>query len=446
MIEVIQNNPFRILGVYVDASAAEIKRNETKIRRFLEVGKSVTFPTDELGNLPVPERTNESLDKALSLINLPQEKLYHALFWYSGDNSCPFNQCIDDLLSNDMEEAIGNYVILLNNEEIISSFQKNVLGNVLFGSSEVIGFCLDGLFKIDKSKKMLELCETYLQPQDFTAAKTKFIAKPVDEINAYISTAKNADKSTPEKCLQICKQLINSTRKPLRELKVLLGPRDLDYQRIADSLAKQILQLGINYYNETDDDDKIENALSVQEYALSIAVGKLTKDRCQQNVDILHKHQQQSVSNSDVEEIATLLKKLENRSQTISSANDFLDECIPILSKLKITLGETNELYITISSAIANNALGFVINIVNKDTNSKSLAQSALAVIKRIEDLDINSETRKRIISNKLILLNNIAHMPSDFERANASTGGCLSYLIWAAIFIVIVFLAKTCG
>lgn len=54
MIDIIQNNPFRILGVYSDASAAEIKRNETKIRRFLEVGKTATFPTDDLGNYPYP--------------------------------------------------------------------------------------------------------------------------------------------------------------------------------------------------------------------------------------------------------------------------------------------------------------------------------------------------------------------------------------------------------
>lgn len=450
MLDIIQNNPFRILGVYADASAAEIKRNETKIRRFLEVGKSITFPTDELGNLPAPIRTNESLDKALSSLNLPQEKLYHALFWYSKDNSCRLDQCVDDLISGKIDEAIGKYAILLYNEEILSSSQKIILGNILFGTSEVIEMCVDGLFTIDKSKKMLGLCEIHLQQHDFLTAKNKLIAEPVNTINACISTAKNADKSTPEKCLQVCNQLINSTKQSLMELMVLLGLMDSDYQRIADSLAKQILQYGINYYNDSEEDNKIDKALTVQEYALYIAVGKFTKDRCQQNVDILRKHKEQAGSSKDIETIVNLLQGLDARPNRMSSASDFVDECIPILSRLKVSLGANDELYIKICSAVANNALGFAIKLVNNNTESKSLAESAMVLIAKIEKLDMDIATRNRINTNKNTLTMNIIRMPSGFEKANSETGGCLgslvSYIIWFAILGAIAGLAQLCS
>lgn len=74
----------------------------------------------------------------------------------------------------------------------------------------------------------------------------------------------------------------------------------MQYQMIADNLAKQILQCGINYYNNTDEDEyvKIDIAYDLQSYAYSIAIGKLTKDRCKENIEILDKKRKRTSSNS----------------------------------------------------------------------------------------------------------------------------------------------------
>lgn len=369
MLDIIQNNPFRILGVYIDASAAEIKRNETKIRRYLEVGKSVTFPTDELGNLPAPARSSESLDKALASINLPNEKLYHALFWYSKDNSCLFNDAIDDILSGVLDEALGAYTNVLYNEECFSSLQKIILGNILFETSEVIGLCLDGFFTIEKSKNMLELCEAFLHPQDYETAKNIITARPVDEINACLSSTKNADQSTPAKCLDAGVKLMNSAKQPLADLRALLDESDSDYQRIADSLAKQILQCGINYFNGSDDDDSIEKALEIQEYALSIAVGKLTKDRCRQNVDILLKQKKESPPAEVKDEHAKIMEEIKDfnsKPDTIAHALTLLKNTKSCLKTIRRKLERDNEYYRSISTTLAENALHNVIEVVNE--------------------------------------------------------------------------------
>lgn len=44
----LNNNPFRILGIYVTATEREIQKQITKSKRFAEVGKEVKFETDFL--------------------------------------------------------------------------------------------------------------------------------------------------------------------------------------------------------------------------------------------------------------------------------------------------------------------------------------------------------------------------------------------------------------
>ncbi len=459
MIDIIQNNPFRILGVYADASAAEIKRNETKIRRFLEVGKSVSFPTDELGNMPAPIRTAESLDKAISSINLPQEKLYHALFWYSKDNSCFFNECIDYILTDELGYAYMEYFGLLRDTDSSASIQKIVLGNIMFDLSTVKDLCLNGLLTIEKNEETLYYCEMAMltAPEDYLAAKSKIIAEPISSINSCINTARNADKSTPAKCLQVGELLIDSTKQPLSELRTLINDDDdQDYLRIADSLAKEILQCGINYYNGSNDADKIDKALVIQEYALSIAVGKLTKDRCKKNVDILRKQKKQARTNGDVEAIVHLLEGLEERPDQMRSAFQFVDECVPILSKLKLSLGSNDELYIKVCSAVANQALGFTIKLVNRDTNSKQLAENAMSLIEKIETWDLDPDTRNRIATNKSTLRMNMMRLPAGtsssswLEKIDEDSNGCLTgmlkYVVYLAILGAIVWLAQLCS
>ena len=376
--------------------------------------------------------------------------MYYALFWYSKDETSHDLACgIEELLRCDYLSALSFYSQFLHNTINDSSVSLLVESTGL-QANEVVYLFLDGFYTIVQGKEYLNFCREGLLPEDLDYAKSKVIGEPLSAINASISAAKNADRSTPAKNLQVGKKLIKDNKFPLKELKDILGVNDSQYQIAADSLAKQILQCGINYYNDTDDDDKIDKALEIQEYALSIAVGKLTKDRCQQNVDILHKHKQQKGADKDIEAIVKLLQGLDSRPDRMSSAVSFVDECIPHITALQSSLGKSNDLYIKICSAVANNALGFAIKLVNRDADSKSLAESAMSLIEKIEKLDVDYNTRNRITTNKSTLRMNIIRMPNGFEKANNATGGCLgtilSYAIWFAILGAIAGLAQLCS
>ena len=97
--ELLTLNPFRVLGVYCNASQREIQSNAARIKRFLEIGKQPSFPTDFDEVLPTLERTQEMVDKALSQISQPKEKLAYALFWFAKP-CCAQHRQAENLLRN----------------------------------------------------------------------------------------------------------------------------------------------------------------------------------------------------------------------------------------------------------------------------------------------------------------------------------------------------------
>ena len=82
LLKLVCQNPFRILGVFSNASLKEITANKTKLARYASVGKSVSFDADMNGLLPPVTRTTESVEKAFADLSLSQDKLKHAMLWF----------------------------------------------------------------------------------------------------------------------------------------------------------------------------------------------------------------------------------------------------------------------------------------------------------------------------------------------------------------------------
>lgn len=103
-MKIISNNPYRLLGVYSNSSVKDRIANANKLKAYLKVGKSVNFPLDLSDFMPTPIRTVESMEYASSGINLLQDQLKYALFWFINDSP------IDDiafayLQKGDIEKA-----------------------------------------------------------------------------------------------------------------------------------------------------------------------------------------------------------------------------------------------------------------------------------------------------------------------------------------------------
>ena len=86
-MKIIQNNPFRILGVISNASAKEINEAETYIIRYLEIGKSAELKFDISPPLKNINRTSKLINSAKNQIHTNFDKLSYSIFWFVNGSS-----------------------------------------------------------------------------------------------------------------------------------------------------------------------------------------------------------------------------------------------------------------------------------------------------------------------------------------------------------------------
>ena len=81
-MNILQNNPYRQLGVYSNSPTKERLANHNRMKAFLKVGKSVFFPLDVPQYLSSINRTEASAADAEAKLTLPKDQILHAQFWF----------------------------------------------------------------------------------------------------------------------------------------------------------------------------------------------------------------------------------------------------------------------------------------------------------------------------------------------------------------------------
>src|SRR5690606_18193403 len=127
----------------------------------------------------------------------------------------------------------------------------------------------------------------------------KFTEEPLHKIETQIESCKKKRKADKGSAYEFGLRLFTNTKDELSLLKSLLGTSDLKYKSVADQLANEIMQCGIDYFNESQENDSSENYLELAQkltkLADSIAVGKLTKDRAKDSLASLEEMKDQEV-------------------------------------------------------------------------------------------------------------------------------------------------------
>lgn len=449
----ISDNPFRILGVFSNASAKDIAGNKSKLQAYLRVNREVSFQIDNAVTMPL-SRSAESVEKALSEINLPQDKIKHALFWFvkgssidemavmhlaagntekfiellnlKEDYASVINKSVYELACKDFGPAIADMATVIHYDDKRIPFVKAVCGDAfLISEDDLSHLYIDTLYECFPNEDWRDLFLSYGESSyDDDYISEKIVGKPISEINSEIAKAKNVARGDAQANLNAGKQLINKTKDNISLLKQILGETDSQYQIVADKLALQILQNGINYFNNVDDADGIDNAMMVQSYAMNMAVGKVAKDRCKENVNILHDIKDKLPPAScrihdDIikKNIATAI-----RSKTCDSAIQLIKSSFIYLQSIKAEVGATNIYYLRTSTEVAMVALGLVIDDFNSTFNDrlqiqliidragtlaklKSKCRSALTATLYMDQLDMESDFKNnRYATNKSTL------------------------------------------
>jgi hypothetical protein len=85
-MNLIINNPYRILGLPITATEREIAKQINTLATYAEMGKVKSFDTD-FPFLPSVTRTPEAIDEAKKQIEQSESKLLYTLFWFWKNNS-----------------------------------------------------------------------------------------------------------------------------------------------------------------------------------------------------------------------------------------------------------------------------------------------------------------------------------------------------------------------
>ena len=426
MIGIIENNPFRILGVYANSTKKDMVANKSKATAFLNVNKPVTFPLD-LNDLLTPlSRTLAMMSDAEARLSIPCEQLKHTQFWFlkmTPLDDVAFNHLIAGNISKAIEiwdkqdsiSSLQNRMIcsLVNEDENLIDavyiaeqlydeygdvyLDELGLGDTLqMSREELICQFLDTLREVFSLENLLgyglgEDWEDYIEGQTI---------KPlIDEILAEIEQAKSISRNDSEGRKKAGLTLIKNTKKSLESLCNVLNNEDTQYQMIADKLGLEILQCGIDYFNNSDDDDAPYNAMEIQNYASGIVVGSMAKQRVKENVKILQriidKLPPKEVMTED-KAIKAELDKFVRLPDKISHAATLLNNTKSSLQSIKRKLGITNAYYLDLSTQVVRNALHNVVEEVNSVQNDPVIAtrlksglgldSSTLSRIKKVVD------------------------------------------------------------
>jgi len=494
-MEIIKQNPYRVLGLLANAKERKIQKQISVINRFLEVGKSKTFEYDfkVIGDL---KRDLEIVQEAASKIEQVNRKIEYALFWFL--ESSTFDElAISHLIDGNKEKATDLWERTLKEgvtTKNISSYQN--ISTIYMASAIVTGQLDLNLLKkgLDLKGKMFSsgyACkffeifvdeglivdqesivktfidnvilnvERFLGRNKFRKAKTiinlfssypayvnkylvgKYLDEPIKQLQSQIEECKIKRKNNNAESDIVGIKLYSSSKDQVEFLKELLGKADMKYQMAVDSLADEIMQCSIDYFNEWRDsetNDPGAKALKVAELAKLLEPTGRIKQKINDNynvikewVDDLPERELQKRLSGLIDEIMHQINIFDESAITKDFLIKFLVSTKPKLNEIKDILGSSDEFYLKICDGVVSRVRGGAVEIFNTSQqdviNGKLQLQSFKVIVvsltrleKDLLDYDMTDEVRSRIRED----INTVSSTEFQVDSAiKKSSGGC---------------------
>lgn len=403
--KIVLQNPFRILGVYANSARRDIVANKGKTTAFLKVNRPVEFPLDLKGLLPPITRTLDSMNEAEAHLAIAKEQIKYAQFWFL--KMIPLDEiAFNHLFAGKIDEAISIWskqdnISSLQNKMICYLIKNSVSGAIStaqqlyekYGDSYISKIEANCTFKMSGTELLHQFVDSlgeeigmqkllsYEMDADTKAYISNQAVGPlINKISSEVEKTKKVDHKDPKARIDAARRLVTSTKESFTQLKSMLPMADPQFQMIADKLGLEILQCGIDYFNNSEDDDAPHAAMKIQKYAQSVVAGTMAKQRCEENVKILQKIIDQLPPKEVLSEdkaIKAELAKFVRLPDKISYSVNLLNATKSHLQSIKRKLGINNDYYLKISTQVVSNALHNVIEEVNE-------AQQPLAKISEI--------------------------------------------------------------
>ena len=320
----VGKNPYRILGVYANATSKEMQKNLSRISAFAKVGRSEGFPTDFSAAFRVasalmrvefeaavfePRRDEAAVAAAQAQLHSAGDRLLHLCFWWTC--ATPADEAaFRKLETGDMEGARE----IWNRRSNVSAVVNAMTTSWLLADTATVGakaeelFCtmgdelcalVDPTLRLEPEALIRRFfvaltdvgCRVETLPQGthevWRRLWSEYAAMPyLRAIEKEVAAAASLGNVSAEN-LQAAKRLKTLAVRVLPQLKKIYADDVLAYQVQADKLAEAVLQRAIVFFNESEGGEAVYQAMPLQQYALSIAEGEQTRQRCRENVAVL---------------------------------------------------------------------------------------------------------------------------------------------------------------
>ena len=308
-MQLISNNPFRILGVKANASLSDRNQQANLIAQYLKIGQSAKLDLDITPPLEPLTRTKELIDLQASRIFSTEDKILHSLFWFVEANgidkialkhltgSKDIHKALSDfekgcrgfvvspesysaILNHStlqiiaykqhkdldkLKSAIANKFDIITNKKTLAQIKDLVASDgintdfqkILELTMSMVKELLNELVPSENTDKLLLdifKSNTVIYP----VLKNQVIEALLDKVSAKVDKAENEMKiilhgtyqnSMISAGVALGKRLIKETKKTLKEIEVLLGKSDPIYIEAMDKVFSQVNFHGILPFN-----------------------------------------------------------------------------------------------------------------------------------------------------------------------------------------------------
>jgi hypothetical protein len=452
-MELVLNNPFRVLGLPATATTRDITKRISDLETFAELGKVKSYPHDFLG-LGDLDRSLEAIKDAARKIEQAEGRLFHSFFWFRSGDSVD-ELALESLAAGSLSEAADlwdkqlgkkgakKYTWRLNRGvlNLLKASGKTLDSSEMDEALEALGFVIDD--DLDESvedvlmgnetginrdslwrrvvDEVISLIQSYSNhsygknaikvinslwsfPADARDyASSKILNPLIEEVNDAIKISEDLRANDDLEALK-SKNRLDKVEKIIIDLKEVLGEDDIRFQTVANAYADEVCACAVKALNHFKN-PKLSNVLI--KWAASLPSYSRIKARIEENLETI----QGWVDDDEEDEIfGEIVKKLKLDVYTLTQAANLLEDMKRLLAQIKAKVGGSDKRYSKTSSACAHHILGFLIDTVNsaQDTfdNTKNITDlqstisGATGLTRKLLLLDLDVETRARVNKN----------------------------------------------
>lgn len=392
-MNIIDNNPFRVLGVFANDTIMVRTANIAKIRAYLRIGKKTTFNSDVenlFGNI---NRSTDDVESAIAKLTSKTDEVIYSLFWlhYNStidntnlekltlDNAPLFvesqshlseytgiiNAAVVSLEIEDYELAAQYYSEFFESDNYFDLFrEKHGLTKKIITNKELIKNYIIVLCDEFDGVDWWPLFQNALHKNAFVKyIKSVFKIIAIERINKNIDISR-INKVDDKEQLTIAKSLY---KKSLPHIQLLLSDNEkedvsAEAQIALDKLCNELISRCKIYYNiaKYENEQSVLPTMQLAKNALELASNSETINIINSFIKELEEDAKKLPPKEVVQEANIIKQEIQSfcyKNDKIDCSFALINNCVAPLLSIKKKLGRLNPYYLSISTKIADNAL-----------------------------------------------------------------------------------------